>query len=99
MRSVANLWYAMPVLTGRRIRLEPLAVEHAPGYLAAAGTGAEAAEVSRWLSPPRRRHWPRGSARPAGDCRWQSVARFAADFPQFLRHWEQALAAAASQPS
>lgn len=38
MRSVANdgLWYAMPVLSGRPIRLEPLAVEHAPGYLAAA---------------------------------------------------------------
>lgn len=54
MRSVANddLWYAMPVLSGRLIRLEPLAVEHAPGYLAAAGTSTEAAEVFRWLNPP-----------------------------------------------
>ncbi|MDX6393557.1 MAG: N-acetyltransferase [Streptosporangiaceae bacterium] len=54
MRCVPNndLWYAMPVLRGRRIRLEPLTLEHAPGYLAAAGTGAEAAEVFRWLSPP-----------------------------------------------
>ena len=42
----------MPVLAGRLIRLEPLALEHAPGYLAAAGTGGEAAEVFRWMSPP-----------------------------------------------
>jgi N-acetyltransferase len=45
-------WYALPVLTGDLIRLEPLAIEHAPGYLAAAGTGADADEVFRWLSPP-----------------------------------------------
>jgi RimJ/RimL family protein N-acetyltransferase len=43
-------WYTLPVLTGRLIRLEPLAIEHAPGYLAAAGTGADADEVFRWLS-------------------------------------------------
>ena len=47
-----DLWWAMPVLTGRLIRLEPLALEHAPGYLAAAGTGEAAAEVFRWMSPP-----------------------------------------------
>ena len=47
-----ELWYDLPVLTGRLIRLEPLAMAHAPGYLAAAGTGAAAAEVFRWLSPP-----------------------------------------------
>ena len=47
-----DLWWAMPVLAGRLIRLEPLALEHAPGYLAAAGTGEEAAEVFRWMSPP-----------------------------------------------
>jgi RimJ/RimL family protein N-acetyltransferase len=41
----------MPLLTGRLIRLEPLAYEHAEGYLAAAGTGAEADEVFRWMSP------------------------------------------------
>ena len=45
-------WYAMPVLTGRLLRLEPMTIEHAPGYLAAAGTGEHAAEVFRWLSPP-----------------------------------------------
>jgi RimJ/RimL family protein N-acetyltransferase len=44
-------WYAMPVLTGRLIRLEPLAYEHAEGYLAAAGTGADAEEVFRWMYP------------------------------------------------
>jgi RimJ/RimL family protein N-acetyltransferase len=47
-----ELWYDLPVLAGRLIRLEPLAMAHAPGYLAAAGTGAAAAEVFRWLSPP-----------------------------------------------
>jgi RimJ/RimL family protein N-acetyltransferase len=46
-----ELWYALPVLGGQLVRLEPLTVEHAPGYLAAAGTGADAAEVFRWLNP------------------------------------------------
>src|ERR1700710_1866221 len=47
-------WYAMPVLAGRLIRLEPITVEHAPGYLAAAGAEDDAAEVFRWLGlwPP-----------------------------------------------
>ena len=47
--SSTDLWYAMPVLTGRLVRLEPLAIEHAPGYLAAAD-----ADVFRWLTtlPP-----------------------------------------------
>jgi RimJ/RimL family protein N-acetyltransferase len=42
----------MPVLSGSLIRLEPLAIEHAAGYLAAAGTGAEAEETFRWMSIP-----------------------------------------------
>jgi RimJ/RimL family protein N-acetyltransferase len=48
-------WYDLPVLAGRFIRLEPLGTEHAPGYIAAAGTGADADEVFRWMSvhPPR----------------------------------------------
>jgi RimJ/RimL family protein N-acetyltransferase len=46
-----NDWYAMPALAGRLIRLEPLAYEHAPGYLAAAGAGADAEEVFRWMNP------------------------------------------------
>jgi N-acetyltransferase len=50
--SRPEAWYALPVLTGNLIRLEPLAIEHAPGYLAAAGTGADADEVFRWLSAP-----------------------------------------------
>lgn len=41
----------MPVLCGRKIRLEPLTFEHARGYLAAVGTAEEAAEVFRWQSP------------------------------------------------
>lgn len=45
-------WYALPVLTGGLVRLEPLGSEHAPGYLAAAGTGADAEDVFRWLSVP-----------------------------------------------
>ena len=47
-----DLWWAMPVLAGRLIRLEPLGLEHAAGYLAAAGPAGEGAEVFRWLSPP-----------------------------------------------
>jgi RimJ/RimL family protein N-acetyltransferase len=31
------------------IRLEPLAAEHAEGYLAAAGTGPDAEEIFRWV--------------------------------------------------
>jgi RimJ/RimL family protein N-acetyltransferase len=50
--TTADLWYELPVLTGRLIRLEPLALEHAAGYLAAAGTGPDAEEVFRWMNPP-----------------------------------------------
>jgi RimJ/RimL family protein N-acetyltransferase len=50
--SDQDLWYALPVLEGRKVRLEPLTLEHAPGYLAAAGDGELAAEVFRWLSYP-----------------------------------------------
>jgi N-acetyltransferase len=41
MQGVADedLWYDLPVLAGRLIRLEPLATEHAPGYLAAPAPG------------------------------------------------------------
>jgi RimJ/RimL family protein N-acetyltransferase len=42
----------MPVLTGRLIRLEPLAIEHTTGYLAAVGTGSDADEVFRWMITP-----------------------------------------------
>jgi RimJ/RimL family protein N-acetyltransferase len=58
----SDLWYALPVLTGRMIRLEPLALEHAPGYLAAAGTGDDAAEVFRWLYPAAPRTVPDAEA-------------------------------------
>lgn len=43
-------WYALPVLIGSKIRLEPLAVEHAAGHFAAGRDNAE--EVFRWLSVP-----------------------------------------------
>jgi RimJ/RimL family protein N-acetyltransferase len=53
----SELWYAMPVLSGRLIRLEPITLEHAAGYLAAAGPPEQADEVFRWLNtaggPPR----------------------------------------------
>jgi RimJ/RimL family protein N-acetyltransferase len=39
------------VLSGRLVRLEPLALEHAAGYLAAAGTGPDAEETFRWMFP------------------------------------------------
>ena len=44
------LWYAMPVLAGDKIRLEPLAVEHASGYFKAASPDED--EVFRWLNVP-----------------------------------------------
>ncbi len=47
-----ELWYALPVLTGAKVRLEPLALEHAEGYLAAAGEPVVAQDVFRWLNPP-----------------------------------------------
>lgn len=40
----------MPVLAGRFVRLQPIAAEQAAGYLAAAGTGADAEDVFRWVS-------------------------------------------------
>lgn len=49
--TAAESWYAMPILAGRLIRLEPLAIEHGADYLAAAGTGEDAVEVFRWLNP------------------------------------------------
>jgi len=45
----SDRWYALPVITGTLIRLEPLMIEHSDGYLAAAGTGDDAAEVFRWM--------------------------------------------------
>lgn len=51
-RAGPDDWYAMPVLPGTLIRLEPLCIEQASGYLAAAGTGPDAEEVFRWLTPP-----------------------------------------------
>ena len=49
-----EFWFSLPVLTGRAVRLEPLSLEHAAGYLAAAGTGAAADRVFRGseLAPP-----------------------------------------------
>ncbi len=56
MTADPNAWYAMPRLVGELVVLEPLAAEHAAGYLAAAGVGDDAEEVFRWLTslaPPR----------------------------------------------
>jgi RimJ/RimL family protein N-acetyltransferase len=47
-----DAWFTMPVLSGRLVRLEPLMLEHAPGYLGAAGTGDAAEETFRWLALP-----------------------------------------------
>jgi RimJ/RimL family protein N-acetyltransferase len=50
----AERWTELPSLVGNLICLEPLQEAHSGGYLAAAGTGEDAAEVFRWLSvaPP-----------------------------------------------
>lgn len=47
-----DLWYALPVLSGRLVRLEPLRHEHAGGLLAAVHAGGGADEVFRWLGGP-----------------------------------------------
>jgi RimJ/RimL family protein N-acetyltransferase len=49
---MSDAWYSMPILTGARVRLQPLAIEDAPGYLAAAGSPQESEEVFRWITPP-----------------------------------------------
>ena len=45
---MSDLWYAQPVLTGQKLRLEPMAVEHAEGYLAASADDGD--EVFRWMA-------------------------------------------------
>lgn len=50
--AASDIWYALPELSGSLVRLEPLAIEHAPGYLAAAGRGSDADETFRWMQPP-----------------------------------------------
>ncbi|MEO9138726.1 MAG: hypothetical protein ABI345_06620, partial [Jatrophihabitans sp.] len=44
-----DAWYAMPVLTGQLIRLEPMAWEHVAGYLAAS---RDDEEIFRWMKSP-----------------------------------------------
>lgn len=65
----------MPVLAGRFVRLEPLAAEHAAGYLSAAGDGADAEEVFRWLRTPGSTS---GAPRTLADARADIVAALAA---------------------
>jgi RimJ/RimL family protein N-acetyltransferase len=65
----------MPVLTGSLVRLEPLAIEHAAGYLSAAGTGDEADEVFRWMGTPGSAH---GAPRTLDDARADICAALAA---------------------
>lgn len=56
-----SAWFALPVLVGDLVRLEPLTVEHAEGYFTAANAATSPAdigsgeEVFRWLRlvPPR----------------------------------------------
>jgi RimJ/RimL family protein N-acetyltransferase len=71
----ADEWYAMPVLRARLIRLEPLAAEDAEGYLAAAGTGADAEDVFRWLTTAGSRS---GAPRTIDDARADVAAALAA---------------------
>jgi RimJ/RimL family protein N-acetyltransferase len=71
----ADDWYAMPVLSGRLVRLVPLLAEHAGDYLAAAGTGADAEDVFRWLNTPGSRT---GAVRTLDDARADVRAALAA---------------------
>jgi N-acetyltransferase len=70
-------WYAMPVLAGRLIRLQPMVMEDAPAYLAAAGDGADAEEVFRWVSTPGSKATgaPRTPADAELDVAWTLAAR------------------------
>jgi RimJ/RimL family protein N-acetyltransferase len=65
----------MPVLAGRLVRLEPMALEHAPGYLAAVGTGTDAEDVFRWM---RSAGSSSGAPRDLDDARADIVAALAA---------------------
>src|SRR5579875_2885089 len=65
----------MPVLAGRLVRLEQLAIEHADGYLSAAGDGADAEEIFRWLRTPGSIS---GAPRTLADARADIVAALAA---------------------
>jgi RimJ/RimL family protein N-acetyltransferase len=55
----------MPVLHGRLIRLEPMAAEHAPGFVSAAGRDDAVEEIFRWLSVPEPRTVDDGRAQIA----------------------------------
>ncbi len=54
MQAEPERWYDMPQLRGSLVRLAPMTIEDARGYLEAVGRGDDAAEVFRWLSvrPP-----------------------------------------------
>jgi RimJ/RimL family protein N-acetyltransferase len=71
----ADEWYSMPVLAGRLIRLAPMAAEHAEGYLAAAGAGADAEDVFRWVMTPGSSS---GAPRTPADARADVAAALAA---------------------
>jgi RimJ/RimL family protein N-acetyltransferase len=69
-------WYALPALVGNLIRLRPIRVEDAPGYLAAAGTGSDAEDVFRWVSTPGSA--ATGAPRTLDDARTDIASAFAA---------------------
>ncbi len=75
MTTSDDAWYALPVLAGDLVRLEPLTVEHTAGYLAAAGAGAEADEVFRWVMTPGS---VSGAPRTLADARADVLAALAA---------------------
>jgi N-acetyltransferase len=74
-------WYAMPVLAGRLIRLEPMAMEHAAGYLAAAGTAEDAQDIFRWVTTPGSKATgaPRTIEDARADVAWSLAARARGD--------------------
>jgi N-acetyltransferase len=52
MTTADDRWFALPALAGDKVRLVPLTLEHAAGYLDAAGDAEQRQEVFRWQSPP-----------------------------------------------
>ena len=70
--TASDAWYALPVLAGRRIRLEPLAAEHVGGYLDAA---RDADDGFRWVTTPGS---ATGAPRTLADARADVLAALAA---------------------
>jgi len=65
-----NQWYALPVLRGELVTLEPLSIEHAAGFHTALWTDEGGHEVYQWLGAP-----PPGTLEQARDTIYAALAQ------------------------